>query len=305
MDSFDKLKKKFQEEVLKQLLPNGKLNGMTGLYSAESKTIPLKVEILSRNELLKGSKYYYNQNQSFAHYTSIHSLISMIQEKGIRMYNLLNSNDPQEYNFASNTLRLSNVHKEKTFIFSMTETLDNEEDPVMWRLYGNNGQGCVIIFEQTNNSNKFFNFHLSKVYYNDKDDIDTFFSNAEKFEDTNPVQLKIDLSRLIGFHKEDIWKLENEVRLLAYFENQLKTKSPRENINVDLNRRNERVEYNSLSLNQKDFNDLIPCFVIKKIILGYNVGNVDIVKKTIKELLIKNLEYHSEIKMSIYKNKIK
>ncbi len=315
---FFTLTKKFENEVLKPtILPNGNLNSKS-FRNSDTGTIPITFEIPSTNKLLQDSKYFYEGKKQLIHYTNLKALVSILREKGIRMYNLKNANDPKEYEFAANTLKLGKTQidniKNGVYILSMSE-LDPTytEDPVLWRLFGYNGFGCAIVLEITNNLEEWHDFHLSKVYYDDKKDIDLFYKKSEEFQNDNPAHIKYDLSRLIGFHKADIWHIEKEVRILAYFKDLMDINTPKKSrVHPDINRKNEKVSYNFLSIDLNVDDDLskhlyktAPLIKIKEVIVGYNVSNFNEIKQTIAELGEQYLKYRIEVKQSCFIGRIK
>lgn len=310
---------KYNKEILKKtLLPKGSFTSSSGTIKYGKNAIqPINCEIPINNSQLINSKYYYEGEKKFIHYTKIENLLSIIREKGVRMYNLNNSNDPQEFNFAAEILKLENNQidngKKNIFSFSMSE-INSEyegENPIMWRLYGNNGYGCAIIFEIVNNPKDWNYFHLSKIYYNEKDDIELFYEKSNVFQNKYPVSLKYDLSRLITFHKDSIWKIENEIRLIGYFKDIFNPKPLSENIFFDLNKTKE-TSYNFLPLvynkNDNIENHLAktnPLLKISKIILGYNINNIEGINEVIDKLTEKMFNKLIDTKQSIFKGKIR
>ena len=311
--------KKYNKEMLnKTLLPKGSFSSSSGTIKDGKNAIqPINCEIPFNNRQLIDSKYYYEKKKKFIHYTKIENLLSILREKGVRMYNLNNSNDPQEFNFAAEVLKLENNQidegKKNIFSFSMSE-INSEyegENPILWRLYGNNGYGCAIIFEIVNNPKDWNYFHLSKIYYNEKDDIELFYEKSNEFQNKNPIRLKYDLSRLIAFHKDIIWKIENEIRLIVCFKNLLNLKPLSKNTFSDLNKK-KKTSYNFLPLvYEKDDNieNLLaktnPLLKISKIILGYNINNIEVINEVIDKLTEKIFNEEFDIKQSIFKGKIR
>ena len=94
---------------------------------------------------------------SFYHFTSIKSIVSMIQDEKIRLYALDSKNDPSELLFIGKLLNYNNddgwieklKDKRKQFysLSLIKEDKENNVDPILWELYGNNGQGVKIEFE--------------------------------------------------------------------------------------------------------------------------------------------------------------
>lgn len=313
---FDQLMKNYQKEVLRAtLLPIGAFNARS-FSGGTTEIIPIKCEVPSTNHLLSGSKYYYTVKKEFVHYTSLKAVVGILREKGIRMYNLKNVSDPKEFDFGVNATKVNNSQinkaKDNTYVFSMSMLHpEHKENPVLWRLYGNNGFGCALVIEIINDLGKWQNYHLSKVYYNEKEDIDEFYKKSIEFEKNNSVRIEYDLTRLIAFHKDKIWKIEDEIRILALFQNFGEYDKSNKNVFFDVNRINEKVSYNLLSLvghsdekNDRDFIKTYPHVKIKEIIIGYNVSNFDKIKKTLRDLLRESLKYPVKISQSVFYGKM-
>src|SRR5258705_14018605 len=57
----------------------------------------------------KGTPYYFNESLDLIHWTSLQNLSSIINNNEIRLYDLNNSEDIQEFNFAASILSLSPI----------------------------------------------------------------------------------------------------------------------------------------------------------------------------------------------------
>ena len=112
----------------------------------------------------------YGAKVKCVHYTSIRTLLSMLQEpRGItssylRMYDSLHFNDPEEGNFLLRSLNnskkfswtaldtttlLDSVQSEVAYIASFVladGTTNMSDDLVFWRTYGDEGKGCSLTF---------------------------------------------------------------------------------------------------------------------------------------------------------------
>lgn len=70
--------------------------------------------------------YYYSDELKFIHWTCIDNLISIINNREIRLYNLVNSDDEQEFLFSAKSLDLSDdrirLIKENFFSFFILQT---------------------------------------------------------------------------------------------------------------------------------------------------------------------------------------
>ena len=112
--------------------------------------------------------------------------------------------------------------------------------------------------------------------------------------------------------KDDFWKIEDEIRLVAFFENQLQHKPLGKKIFYDINRKNEKVSYNLLSIDNhhsdekinNHLSEICPCIKIKEIIVGYNVMDYEKTKNVLRELLRSSLNYSVKISQSCFQGKM-
>ncbi len=77
---------------------NTKLEGMSTSASSDiNGSINFKARISTKNRNLLGTRYFYSSNKKVIHFTSLQVLFSIINENALRLYNLYNSNDDNEY----------------------------------------------------------------------------------------------------------------------------------------------------------------------------------------------------------------
>ena len=175
------------------------------------------------NRYLAGSDYYLDKQLDFYHFTNLNALQSIISTKTLRLYNLNHLDDPREFLYAGKLLPQNDKFiedtKENFFILSLCENIEqikNSEKFNIWRLYGENGLGCILKISFIQNlPNEWNNFYLSKIKYGlDKKSpigqISSMLSEINK-KDT---QMGIDLGQILCFHKSSLYKFEKEVRLL-------------------------------------------------------------------------------------------
>lgn len=174
----------------------------------------------TENRYFKNTEYYYNESLQFFHLTSLQNLFSIINSRNIRLYNLHNSSDPEEYSFAASQLELtqnqidyrkSNIY---TFSFCPFNDLSNVK---IWETYGRNFTGAAIVFEINNDIDKWNNFHLSKLHYSLSPKISQYVQDIKLLKLKYPnCTFYLNLEKLLGFHKTENWAKENEVRILTY-----------------------------------------------------------------------------------------
>jgi len=169
---------------------------------------------------------------SFYHFTSIKSIVSMIQDEKIRLYALDSKNDPSELLFIGKLLNYNNddgwieklKDKRKQFysLSLIKEDKENNVDPILWELYGNNGQGVKIEFEVCRLSPRDEYYMLDYIEYenelNFRHRIDAFLNAHENFKKAHEFEFEADtaLCTFASLIKNEYYKMEKEYRLLHY-----------------------------------------------------------------------------------------
>ncbi|QGW28535.1 DUF2971 domain-containing protein [Phnomibacter ginsenosidimutans] len=166
--------------------------------------------------------FYYKGPLKFVHWTSLSNLSSIINNNEIRLYNLINSEDQEEFSYAGQLLSLSerqiNTIKDKYYTASFCR-LENLEDNYLWKKYGRDFSGVAIVFSLTDNRDEWENIILSDVYY----ELDpTFKKLQEELKElisryNNIPTLMNDIWRFAGYFKRQDFKPEKEVRLSYIF----------------------------------------------------------------------------------------
>ncbi|TAG31330.1 MAG: DUF2971 domain-containing protein [Sphingobacteriia bacterium] len=152
------------------------------------------------------------------HWTSLSNLSSIINNEEIRLYNLLNSKDTEEFKYAAKLLALSSdeidCFKQNYFTISFCAG-ENLNDEYLWKKYGRNYKGVAIKFSFTDNPDNWKNFFLSEVHYKLDDKFSAFQEEikALKSKYNNNLNFKTDNWIFAGFFKKPKFKKENEIRL--------------------------------------------------------------------------------------------
>lgn len=312
-------------EIFGKLFPDVDIKAFR--YGNESKVNYSHYFIPPENRHLINSKYFYNKELIFFHFTTLEAIQSIILNRFIRLYNLNNLNDPREFNYAGNLIPIDSDRildaKENMYIISLCrKSLLNKsiQDKFnIWRLYGNNGLGCLIELEFINNRPEDWqDFFLSEIQYGftEKSNIVRLKSYLEQINTPNK-EIGIDLGQLLAFHKSNLYRIENEVRLLydgrikkgigprKVFDPMNKLLYPliRKDIlkNPSLN-----VKYLNLPIwiENEDFEiDSIPQIKINSIRIGYqHRDSFEDIKNELLDSFIEKLGYKPEIKMSRLKS---
>ena len=173
----------------------------------------------NHNRDFYNSQYYYKKPMKFIHFTSIRNLMSICKSKSIRMYNMINSNDVSEYDFAASEMGLSKgeieYYKKRIFTFSFCE-LSELYNKKIWQNYGHDFQGAAVGFKFFNNAMLWENYHISAIQYDNLEPFQKYRQRIEKLLNRfGSISARCDLSSIIGFHKSSQWSWEKEIRLLA------------------------------------------------------------------------------------------
>jgi hypothetical protein len=163
------------------------------------------------------------------HYTGIQAFFEIINSETIRLYNSFNLNDPKEIEHGLKTLGfpynkdlLSNL-KRNHFVLSASRYDNQIKDNFnLWRLYGQEGMGVGLVFEVPEAINTWLGINLSRIEYSSDPTSNSISKNFLDFH--QDFQSKYALFEnipsfiplLASFHKDEIWKIENETRIVAY-----------------------------------------------------------------------------------------
>jgi len=186
--------------------------------------------ITSENKKLKETMYRYDNSNCLIHFTKLNNLLSIINECSFRLYNLHNSNDPEEYIYSStklseiyelqgfNSERIKSENeyvKENSYILSSTDT-NSLNDKVFWEKYADDGKGVAIEIEILNNYDDWNYFYCSKVQYDSLSNFDRLINEWKKIHNKYPTnQYNISLNQLLSLNKSKKWDIEKEIRILT------------------------------------------------------------------------------------------
>ncbi len=179
------------------------------------------------NKDLKNTPYFLEGKKKLLHFTSLEVFFSIINEGAIRLYNLHNSNDPTEYEYASECLKpiyqlqhgrevydpfISQV-KQNSFILSTTD-ISELDNLFFWKEYARDGKGIAIELEIINNPEDWRLFYFSKVQYGELDKIEELAKNWHSHQLENPLHnYQIELNQLLSLYKNPSWVKEKEIRI--------------------------------------------------------------------------------------------
>jgi hypothetical protein len=180
------------------------------------------INLSGKASTLENTPYYYHDELKFVHWTSIENLVSIINNQEIRLYNLINSDDEQEFEYSAKALDLDDrrirLIKENYFTFSFCKK--NElNNPHLWKTYGKDFSGVAIEFSIVNKPENWSSYLVSKISYEFPDVFAAYQKdiNILKRKYNNEIELDFDIWRFAGFHKAELYQPENEVRLSVCF----------------------------------------------------------------------------------------
>jgi hypothetical protein len=169
-----------------------------------------------------GSPYYYQKKLEFLHWTSVQNLFSIINNAELRLYNLWNSEDNSEFEYAAKLLSLApkqiNLIKERYYIASFCEK-ENLSSDYLWKIYGKNYSGVAIHFEIVNNIDDAENFIISNVYYRLPKEFKKFNDEVLELKAKYKNAFNFDFNnwRFAGFYKKKPYEQEKEIRLALIY----------------------------------------------------------------------------------------
>lgn len=238
----------FEQELLetyKRYLPRIDYTSRSVHTTHDGELLGIHPRVGGVHHHLNESAYHYNGPLRFIHYTSsIHRAIEVFQRRAFRLSSMDSFNDPQEFNFIAKNSHFSNLRPKvlnekqwmniikswrgKTFAFSFCKYEDEyDESFEMWRLYGGDGRGAAIVFEiDPTNVPMWFGHYLSSVQYGDSEDqslpINQLLNDVRELWERYPYPQINEFTKfpeillaILSFHKDSIWNIENEVRLVV------------------------------------------------------------------------------------------
>jgi len=305
------------------------------MLSGNSQSGPVfRANLHEDNRAYIQTDYFLNTEKTtkYFHLTSVSNLLSILNSRTFRLYNLHTSNDVEEYGHVAKMIEIDEQrikaikHHLYTFSFCPLSEINNQK---VWDIYGNKLGGVAIVFTIDNNPADWKRFHISTVKYETPQNFIEFKSRMQALKIKYPYyQFDCDLSPLICFHKESKWKEEKEIRIAAYkpykhFEEELKYSKPDIRLEKDRNRIVSYVELpiwvdnSSSNLRNDQFPELDrtqnlpssffethPKLIIREIIFGQNCGihpnEFDTYRRMIREIFDINYGYSIDMDYDLF-----
>lgn len=264
MQSIEEFEKEFLR-IHKILLPKVEITGR-GTVSLSDVLQSASIRLLHHNRALEDSLYEYKGVARFIHYTaSPLRVLDIIQSRVIRINSLSYFNDPQEFDFMLRNVsetgvfpsgmdvdifhRIVDGWKRHIHAWSFCEHPEGEgESFEHWRMYGGDGKGAAIVFEvDLSNKDSWNGFYLGRVHYGENNEaferLRSFMQCLAEFWASNDLpyynqlnEFQSVIKSLFAFHKQSIWHLENEVRLVVSTDDTVNGVVKRKYLDRSLNR---------------------------------------------------------------------
>jgi hypothetical protein len=325
----------FIEKFVKPLIPNFRIGRASyiGNYRTDYKSVNL--EVSPSNRIFRESDYYFepSRGQKLVHFTSLKNLKSIIESQCLWLRPLDSMEDPNEMFTLAQNLGFSKneISDFQEDYFSASFNLfaeDNCEEWIFWTMYGKdrencsdckefkeskNGTGVALVFTlKDQDVSKWSSFHCSKIHYDFDQEFEMLKGIKEKafaWMDVNEFRVK-NLSevylKIMAFHKDEMWKFENEIRILFHSGEGI-SKNDLNKVKEDKFERRVELQIGSLleSSNQdymeKGYEECInwiPQLQLSSIILGPKIKDFESKKLELESELKKNFPYPVEVRKS-------
>ncbi len=225
-------------EIVKKFIPGLEINHIKigtseNLDKTDWKSIILTLD--GKNARIEKSEYFLGKGTEMVHFTKLKTLIEILNNPKLRLYNLYNLDDPREFEFANrifqgkstNNTKILKDAKENLYITSFCKSIifnkKTSDEFNMWRLYGDDGKGVALKFEVLNDPKQLTDFHISNIKYGSKNR-DKFYKIINEIKSDGRITMSVfyDFGKLNIFHKSNLYTMENEIRLL-YDRRQIRT----------------------------------------------------------------------------------
>jgi len=295
--------KLFNSEVLNKIFPNARLKESL-LFGSPNQPLKTFNGVISTDNIFKSTRYDFNTDSNFIHFTTFSSLSQILSSGFLRMSEFNCLSDNSELVFASEIIGVldselkDKILDEKSNIFCLSACISNHEtlrNQYMWKNYASNGKGCCIEYKFTKTD--IHNMVFGKIQYGKRSlkplkEIkkleEEFISNYE----FTVSDLPLFLLKISSFHKKSNFKKEQEVRLLFHKDGSVGTKDGHLNKYKDFHKdhavrnfiklpiigRNKHLENNNFDRETILIHS--PQIEISRIIIGPNLDDtLEIVKQ--------------------------
>lgn len=185
------------------------------LYDPASKCFVLKEEV-EQNMLKDIKPERAAEPDEIAKYTTLDTLVAVLQSGKMRMNSIVSMNDKTEIGFLEEYIRNYKedfdkyLFADKEFLTSFTTRIDDLD---MWRLYGDNARGVCMVFERINkDSDELFNIS----YIAEKSDVLEKIAKLQDALKDSSIRFRMNLlKKYQHFLKLSDYSSESECRLMV------------------------------------------------------------------------------------------
>lgn len=189
-------------------------------------------------KVLEGSQFYYNEGNTFVHFTNLDAALKILSEGCIHLSGLNTSSDKNEIllNLAAFQTN-SNIFKDKEeiksgflnlslspFNLDISESKHMNYQNLKNNFYGFGGDFPIALVMEIDlsNRNKWYKYHLSRVQYSQTNEkppefLEDLIEKTKFWVAENSYQiteLENAVYPLLSFFKESKYSIENEIRLI-------------------------------------------------------------------------------------------
>lgn len=224
---------KYIKEVLKPHLPNFEVAIATN-YGYDS----FQLSMSPFGKVLEGSQFYYDEGNTFVHFTNLDAALKILSEGCIHLSGLNTSSDKNEIllnlaAFQTNSTIFKDEEEIKSGFLNLSLSpfnLDISQSKHMnYENLKNNFYGfgkdfpiALVMEIDLSNRNKWYKYHLSRVQYSQTNEKPPQFlehlNEKTKFwiaeNKYHITELKNAIYPLLSFFKESKYSIENEIRLI-------------------------------------------------------------------------------------------
>lgn len=318
---------KYQKYIKEVLMPDIPNFMIAGARNFEYDSFQLSMSPFG--QVLEGSQFYYNEGNTFVHFTNLDAAKSILSEGCINLSGLNTSSDKNEillnlkpFQTKTNIFLDEEVIKADFLNLSLSPfDLENLESiQTCYENLKNNFYGfgkdfpiALVMEIDLTNRNEWYKYHLSKIQYSQTNEkppqfLENLIKNTESWIEDNNYQitgLQDTIYPLLSFFKESKYSIENEIRLIkspidSTDDNKYSANHPFFN-GVYVNSRNEVVQIERLYFESDKREKIIRTLKLDEPIKTF--FQTQFPRITLKKILLpthKTKEEKSEVKKILY-----
>jgi hypothetical protein len=232
-NEFTEKHEKYIHNVLNPHLPNFEI-----AIATNSGYDSFQLSMSPFGKVLEGSQFYYNEGNTFVHFTNLEAVKSILSEGCINLSGLNTSTDKNEillnlkpFQTITNIFLDEEVIKADFLNLSLSpfdieniETIQTCYENLKNNFYGFGKDFPIALVMEIDltNRNEWYKYHLSKIHYSQTNEkpphfLENLIKNTEFWIEENNYQitgLQDAIYPLLSFFKESKYSIENEIRLI-------------------------------------------------------------------------------------------